>query len=35
MEGQIQMAWEYTGTAWISYLGHDTASRTSSSSTRR
>lgn len=21
---QIQMAWEYTGTAWISYLGHDT-----------
>jgi osmoprotectant transport system substrate-binding protein len=22
--GQIQMAWEYTGTAWISYLGHDT-----------
>jgi osmoprotectant transport system substrate-binding protein len=21
--GQIQMAWEYTGTAWISYLGHD------------
>lgn len=24
LEGQIQMAWEYTGTAWISYLGHDT-----------
>ena len=22
--GQIQMAWEYTGTAWITYLGHDT-----------
>jgi osmoprotectant transport system substrate-binding protein len=21
--GQIQMAWDYTGTAWISYLGHD------------
>ncbi|MFD7158571.1 glycine betaine ABC transporter substrate-binding protein [Kribbella sp. NPDC059898] len=24
IQGQIQMAWEYTGTAWISYLGHDT-----------
>lgn len=24
LQGQIQMAWEYTGTAWISYLGHDT-----------
>ena len=24
LEDQIQMAWEYTGTAWISYLGHDT-----------
>jgi osmoprotectant transport system substrate-binding protein len=24
LEGQIQMAWDYTGTAWISYLGHDT-----------
>lgn len=23
LQGQIQMAWEYTGTAWISYLGHD------------
>ncbi|RZT26809.1 osmoprotectant transport system substrate-binding protein [Kribbella sp. VKM Ac-2569] len=24
IQNQIQMAWEYTGTAWISYLGHDT-----------
>ncbi|NIK60592.1 glycine betaine ABC transporter substrate-binding protein [Kribbella shirazensis] len=24
IQGQIQMSWEYTGTAWISYLGHDT-----------
>ena len=24
LQDQIQMAWEYTGTAWISYLGHDT-----------
>lgn len=24
LQAQIQMAWEYTGTAWISYLGHDT-----------
>lgn len=24
LQGQIQMSWEYTGTAWISYLGHDT-----------
>ncbi|GAA1614932.1 MULTISPECIES: glycine betaine ABC transporter substrate-binding protein [Kribbella] len=24
IQDQIQMAWEYTGTAWISYLGHDT-----------
>ncbi|MFF0271214.1 glycine betaine ABC transporter substrate-binding protein [Kribbella sp. NPDC004536] len=23
LQDQIQMAWEYTGTAWISYLGHD------------
>jgi osmoprotectant transport system substrate-binding protein len=24
LQDQIQMSWEYTGTAWISYLGHDT-----------
>jgi osmoprotectant transport system substrate-binding protein len=24
LEDQIQLSWEYTGTAWISYLGHDT-----------
>lgn len=24
VENQIQMVWEYTGTAWIAYLGHDT-----------
>lgn len=23
LQDQIQFAWEYTGTAWISYLGHD------------
>lgn len=23
LEGQVQMSWEYTGTAWIAYLGHD------------
>jgi osmoprotectant transport system substrate-binding protein len=22
LEGQVDMEWEYTGTAWISYLGH-------------
>jgi osmoprotectant transport system substrate-binding protein len=22
LEGQVDMQWEYTGTAWISYLGH-------------
>ncbi|KMS71997.1 glycine betaine ABC transporter substrate-binding protein [Prauserella rugosa] len=22
-DGQLQMQWEYTGTAWLSYLGHD------------
>lgn len=24
LEDQVQVSWEYTGTAWISYLGHDT-----------
>jgi osmoprotectant transport system substrate-binding protein len=24
LQDQIQMSWEYTGTAWISYMGHDT-----------
>jgi osmoprotectant transport system substrate-binding protein len=23
LEGQVDLAWEYTGTAWISYLGHE------------
>ena len=23
IEGQVGLAWEYTGTAWISYLGHE------------
>jgi osmoprotectant transport system substrate-binding protein len=23
LEGQVDMEWEYTGTAWISYLGHE------------
>ncbi|HET6625200.1 MAG TPA: glycine betaine ABC transporter substrate-binding protein [Nocardioidaceae bacterium] len=23
LEGQVDMQWEYTGTAWISYLGHE------------
>ncbi len=23
LEGQVQLLWEYTGTAWISYLGHE------------
>lgn len=23
LAGQVDMQWEYTGTAWISYLGHD------------
>ena len=23
LEGQVGMEWEYTGTAWISYLGHE------------
>ncbi len=23
LEGQVGIAWEYTGTAWISYLGHE------------
>lgn len=23
VEDQVQMSWEYTGTAWIAYLGHD------------
>ena len=23
LDGQIDMQWEYTGTAWITYLGHD------------
>jgi osmoprotectant transport system substrate-binding protein len=25
LEGQVDLAWEYTGTAWISYLGHEKA----------
>ncbi len=25
LEGQVDMEWEYTGTAWISYLGHENA----------
>jgi osmoprotectant transport system substrate-binding protein len=23
LQGEVDMEWEYTGTAWISYLGHD------------
>jgi len=23
LSGQVQMQWEYTGTAWLTYLGHD------------
>jgi len=23
LEGQVDLEWEYTGTAWISYLGHE------------
>lgn len=25
VDGEVDMEWEYTGTAWISYLGHDDA----------
>lgn len=25
LEGEVDLAWEYTGTAWFNYLGHDEA----------
>ena len=35
LEGQIDAMWEYTGTGWITYLGHDKPIPDEQSSTRR